>query len=315
MKDVGTSTDLCVGCGSDSILIETTPLLEADANNRMNQPPPNVTPPKQKTATGRKRKRKNADYSDGYGLFAIEGLVSFLEEMSDHAASCGKAVKHVMTDFNMGAGITMKCKCDCNEMFEHKNCKWSKSGVVEDGRHYERSSPELNRRIVKAARETGINLDKVVEFLACIGVKASDYRNILHQENKVRKVIEGLTEKRMRANMREHNIAARNVKNYVGDIMFTDSDGVCHSVAQGAGSLDGAGLTRAYMHRIKGTQAVLIVFSSLTHKPLMFVHTQVSFISKLDGQDDSPCPLSNQSISSPTTGQVHSLHTSIQQSK
>jgi len=287
VADVGTSTDLCVECNSDRILIATTPLLEKEASDRMQQPPPSrVTPPKQKTTTAecQEGKKKNKpDYSDGYGLFGITELNSFLEEMVDHAAACGKTIEHVNTDFSMGAGITMTYKCACSEVFVHKNCKWSKSGIVEEGRHHERSSPELNRRIVKAARETGINLSKVIEFLACIGVKTSDYRNILHQEQKVRQAIKGLTEKRMVENMREHNIAARSLQNYVGDLTFVDAEGHRHSIAQGAGSIDGAGLTRAYSHRIKGTQAALIIMSSLTHKPLMFVHTQVSVFQA--GQD------------------------------
>lgn len=304
VKDVATSTDMCVDCNSDKILIATTALLEKEASDRMKESPPNVTPPKQKNVTPPKQKtattgcgkknKKPADYSDGYGLFAVRGLHSFLEEVSHHAAVCGNAIEHIETDFNMGAGITMKYKCACNEMFCHKNCEWSKSGLVEKGRHHERSTPELNMRIVKAAREVGINLNKIIEFLACVGVKTSDYRNILHQESKVRQAIEGLTEKRMTENMREHNSAARAVPNYIGDILFTDSDGRSHSVAQGPGSIDGAGLTRAYQHRIKGTQAALIVFSSLTHKPLMFVHTQVSFFQPRQVVSPFP-PLSNQS--------------------
>uniref|UniRef100_A0A7S2M0G8 Mutator-like transposase domain-containing protein n=1 Tax=Skeletonema marinoi TaxID=267567 RepID=A0A7S2M0G8_9STRA len=287
MHDVGTQTNLSVKCSADdTILIQTTRLLEEEANVRMQEPPPpHVTPPKQKAATASNKERKNgkkkeepADYSDGYGLFQIKSLNSVIEEMTYHAATCGNAIEHVNTDFKMGAGITTMWKCACNKTFRHDNCKWTKSGIVEEGRQFERPSPEVNVRIVKAAREVGINLEKVVEFLAGLGVKTSDYRNILHQERKVRQAIEGLSEQRMIENMREHNVAARAVPNYVGDIQFTDEGGSSHSIAQGAGSIDGAGLTRAYMHRIKGSQAVLIVFSSLTHKPIMFVHTQVKCI-------------------------------------
>jgi hypothetical protein len=62
---------------------------------------------------GEKKKNK-PDYS--YGLFGITELNSFLEEMVDHAAACGKTIEHVNTDFSMGAGITMTCKCACSEV-------------------------------------------------------------------------------------------------------------------------------------------------------------------------------------------------------
>ena len=76
--------------------------------------------------------------------------------------------------------------------------------------------------------------------------------------------------------MREHNAAARRQPTYRGDIVWTDEDGIEHHTAQGAGSFDGAGLTRAYQHKIKGSQAALIVFSLITGKPLIVLHDQVS---------------------------------------
>mmetsp|Transcript_19597 Transcript_19597/g.25007 ORF Transcript_19597/g.25007 Transcript_19597/m.25007 type:complete len:209 (+) Transcript_19597:3-629(+) len=83
MHDVGTQTNLSVKCSADdTILIQTTRLLEEEANVRMQEPPPpHVTPPKQKAATASNKERKNgkkkeepADYSDGYGLFQIKSL-------------------------------------------------------------------------------------------------------------------------------------------------------------------------------------------------------------------------------------------------
>ena len=114
MHDVGTQTNLSVKCSADdTILIQTTRLLEEEANVRMQEPPPpHVTPPKQKAATASNKERKNgkkkeepADYSDGYGLFQIKSLNSVIEEMTYHAATCGNAIEHVNTDFKMGAGI------------------------------------------------------------------------------------------------------------------------------------------------------------------------------------------------------------------
>jgi len=81
-------------------------------------------------------------------------------------------------NFKNGAEITQKWKCFCDEKFTHRNYKWIKTDMVEKGRKYSRSQPELNIRIVKSAREVGVNFEKTVDFLANIGVKTGSYQNI-----------------------------------------------------------------------------------------------------------------------------------------
>ena len=55
-----------------------------------------------------------------------------------------------------------------------------------------------------------------------------------------------------------------------------DNDGTQHSTAVGPASIDGAGLTRAYNHLIRGMQSAFLMISLLINKPIYLIHTQVS---------------------------------------
>ena len=188
MVTTGTQTDLSLDPRKeDRILVPSTTALERDANKRMMQPPP-PPPPQQDEANPAneevnesanlppQQKSKtiiNKDYSDGYGLFHINQLSDFIQELAYHAAQCSGVVGLESTNFKYGAGITQTYKCSCKKKFVHKNCKWIKTDVVEEGRKYSRTQPELNVRIVKAAREVGVNLEKLCDLLAYMGIKTS----------------------------------------------------------------------------------------------------------------------------------------------
>ena len=55
-----------------------------------------------------------------------------------------------------------------------------------------------------------------------------------------------------------------------------DKDGRQHSTSVCPASIDGAGLTRAYNHHIRGVQYAFLMISLLTNKPIYLIHTQVS---------------------------------------
>ena len=251
-----------------------------EANARMLQPPPErvlAQADQHQSDSEIERPTKTIDYSDGFGLFLINELTDFIHELCCHASQCCGTYELEPIDFKSGAGITMKWKCcTCGIVFIHRNCKWIKTDIVEAGRQFSRSQPELNIRLFKAAREVGLNLETLVDFLAYVGVKVSAYGNVLHQERKVRTAIEDLSEERLKDNLREHNKAARNVPNYRGDIVWIGESGKVHHTAQGPGSLDGAGSTRSYDHKMKGTRSTLVVYSTLTTKPIMVVYDSVS---------------------------------------
>ena len=54
-----------------------------------------------------------------------------------------------------------------------------------------------------------------------------------------------------------------------------DKDGTQHSTSVGPSSIDGAGLTRAYNHRIRGLKSAFLMISLLTNKPIYLIHTQL----------------------------------------
>ncbi len=255
--------------------------LEREANERMLQPPPPL-PLQQPTIDSSNQQstadiaRTEIDYSDGFGLFLINKLMDFIHELLFHAATCGSNFELSDISFRDGAGITQTWKCSCGKTFTHKNCKWIRTDIVAPNCLYSRKQPELNIRLVKAAREVGVDMNKLCDLLAFIGVKASTYQNMLHQESKVRVAIDDLSEVRLKENLREHNHVARAHPNYKGDIEWNDASGVQHSTCQGPSSFDGAGLTRGYDHKFKGTRSGFIVFSSLTGKPIMIVYYSVS---------------------------------------
>ena len=60
-----------------------------------------------------------------------------------------------------------------------------------------------------------------------------------------------------------------------------EKDGTEHITDVGPASIDGAGLNRAYNHRIRGVQSAFLMISLLTNKPIYLIHTQVSVINAL----------------------------------
>ena len=55
-----------------------------------------------------------------------------------------------------------------------------------------------------------------------------------------------------------------------------DKDGTKQIKDVAPASIDGAGLTRAYNHHIRGVQSAFFMISLLTNKPIYLIHTQVS---------------------------------------
>ena len=118
-------------------------------------------------------------------------------------------------------------------------------------------------------------MKKTVEALKNkLSIKIADYRNIWHANSKVRQAINTVYKDRMIENRKEHVVKTGQRTNYAGDIAW-EKDSKIHSTSNGVISADGAGCTRAFNHRIKGRQSVLIVNSHETKKPIGMVHSQV----------------------------------------
>ena len=92
----------------------------------------------------------------------------------------------------------------------------------------------------------------------------------------MREVIKSCFEVIIHKNKKEHISACRRVSLYEGDIIWVDKDGTQQSTAAGLASIDGAGLTRAYNHCIRGVQSAFLMIILLTNKPIYLIHTQVS---------------------------------------
>ena len=95
--------------------------IEADANARMLQSAPSPAQPVD-SENEQISKKAEIDYSDGFGLFLINRLTGFVQELTYHAAQCNGLFELENTSFRDGAGITQKWKCTCNKTFVHKNC-------------------------------------------------------------------------------------------------------------------------------------------------------------------------------------------------
>jgi len=151
-----------------------------------------------------------------------------------------------------------------------------KTKVPGRDRKFSRLQPEINVKIATlfCAR---VVMKKTVEALENkLSNKIADYRNIRHANSKVRHAINTVYKDRMIENRKEHVVKTRQRTNYAGDIVW-EKDGKVHSTSSSVISADGAGCTRAFNHRIKGKQSVLIVNSHETKKPISMVHSQVRF--------------------------------------
>ena len=165
-------------------------------------------------------------------------------------------------------------------MLNFQTCKWTQTNVVERGKKFARAQPETNLRIIASSRLNGINMKQGVEFLEGIGIECPRYNSVAHTEINVRVAIDELTDERIEENLKEQATAVRKTEGYKGDIRFyCEKEKKWYSICRGAAYMDGAGLTRAYSHRIRGSHAVLIVWSVAINTPIMVIWHHVSFSS------------------------------------
>ena len=83
-------------------------------------------------------------------------------------------------------------------------------------------------------------------------------------------------EDQLRQNRIEHVAAVRAKHGSECDVKHKDAEGNEHNICSGGVAYDGAGETRAYNHRITGSQHVTVLYSVDTGKPLMVWHDQLS---------------------------------------
>lgn len=213
----------------------------------------------------------------------LSKMEAFVKEIATHSAQCGAGVhagecpvKLVKRDTSQGAGIIYLWKCRvCGKEMEMRNCDWVRS-VCEPGRAFARLQPEINLRLMRGAREVGINLYKLLHFVGgYVGIKYMTYRNLLHCEKKWRATVKELFGLRLEENREEHVKATRESPNYPGDLECEINGQQC-SVCQATGAIDGAGPTRSFNNHHRGTQSAAVTISGETKKPIDIQFDQAS---------------------------------------
>lgn len=213
--------------------------------------------------------------NEAYGIFDVAILTSFIHEATSHAAKCQTAINLDEVDKTQGAGIIEYWECPkCNAKLELHNCKWIKS-VVESGRKYSKSQPELNMKLVAGARLNGVNMEKLHGLVSgSLGIKMSNRRNVRHAERKVRDTIKTLYKERTEEFRAEHVEASKLLPDY--EPIEFEYHGVSSVATPGKVSCDGAGSKRAFRHNITSSETATIIQSETTKKPLALVHSRVS---------------------------------------
>lgn len=218
----------------------------------------------------------NVKGNDSNGIFNIPMLTEFIHSLTTHAAQCQSQINLEEINKKYGAGIIQHWKCPkCNKTLELRNCKWIRTNVVEEGRRESRSQPELNVRIVKGARENGVNLEKIHGLVSgTLGVKTSTRTNLRHADKKVRAAVDKLYHTRQEENLGKHVAASRQLAGH--EPIEFEYNGVKSKATPGAVSMDGGGAKRAYRQHITGAESGVIIQSEVVGLPLALAHSQVS---------------------------------------
>ena len=117
------------------------------------------------------------------------------------------------------------------------------------------SKSELNHLVATVMFSHGITAQQGYEFFSQVGEQSPLPRNILRMQETVKSEIMSLAREVLMDNRKRHNVACRSKPGYKGDVVWTyKDDGVERRAARGPITGDGGGLTRAYNHRITGSQ-------------------------------------------------------------
>ena len=205
-----------------------------------------------------------------------------------------------------------KCPVCCKELVL-LNCEWVKTKVVERGRNHSRKQPSVNLRIA-AGFAVGVNMTKLRKFVTNkLAIKMTSFRNVLHQNTKIRGAVSSIFAGRLKENRLEHNVKTRSSNAYVGDVKWVHN-GQARSTCSGKVSSDGAGCTRSYGGRgHKGAQTAQVNNSSETGNPVSLVHSQVSILHESLRVLLIFQSLSNRLTNSLCQDKMHQMHPCYQQ--
>ena len=219
---------------------------------------------------------------DGNCFMNIKRMEDFIRESSAHAAKCGKPLVLIKRDMPASyVHQTWMCPC-CGEKLHMKNCCMARTKVSADGAKFSRSQPEFNIRMLSAASLSGVNLQKLQEFLVGhFGVQIAREDNLRIQQTKVRRAIDESFEECKIENKEKAVAETRASENYIGDLEWTDENGVDHSTCRASLTMDGTGATRTYGHKHRGHSSAAVVSDRRTGLPLEIVVSRVSHLYQL----------------------------------
>jgi hypothetical protein len=212
----------------------------------------------------------------GLKIVDINVHEDFMRQMQQHAATCHHLMEHGATK-RMGFDMRTDWSCSvCGEKIIERSGRDARR--LRTGRRGPAPS-EINRLVSTACFENGIAPTKALKMFECSGI-SSPARSTW---DKIRKDVFGealkLSKEQLVEHRREHVRAAAEVPNYLGPIEFLDQKcGVVRKVHRGPIAGDGAGPTRAYNHRITGSQHGLCLISCLTDKAIYVEVHQISCV-------------------------------------
>jgi len=231
----------------------------------------------QNNCTGVHNSDMIADTDDNC-LMKISNMEDFIRLSTAHAAKCGRALVLIERDRSQGAYVveTWQCPC-CNGELKLTNCNKIKSKEVARGAAYSRKQPDFNLRILEGAELSGVNVLKLQEFLSGqLGIKIAADNNLRKQQTKVHEAVDNAYETFKTENREKAVADARASPDYVGDLKWTDDNGVEHSTCQAELSGDGSGATRIYEHKHRGHSSAYVVNDRRTGLPLDLIVSRVS---------------------------------------
>ena len=213
---------------------------------------------------------------NGYQIVDNYLRASFNVLLFDHHLTCEQVSEcHLKLDSftKMGWGAYEHYSCTgCGSKFDFSLCEEVKSPVIGEGRKYSRQQPILNIVVPLALKVSGINPTQAEQFFGEAALQKPTTRVFKETFQKIMVAVEERSKAILQSNRRALVQAVKTNKDFDAstDILeWVDTkNGQVHKTVKIMGSLDGAGSTRSYNHRITGTQGAVTAFGCAYGKSL-----------------------------------------------
>ena len=204
----------------------------------------------------------------GYKVVDIDEEQQFLKEIQKHSIQCGHLMQLLDRD-KMGFDLKEDYQCNyCHTKIRRRSaCNAARKGKRGP------APSELNVTLAESCYECGIPPTKGLTMFERAGIFCPSRTAWDKMTKKVQSAAHKLSLEQLANNRQKHVAMARAMDGYEGDIQFNG-----RSVSRGTIIADGGGPTRAYDHRITGSQHGLIIFSGITGDPIYTECDQISCV-------------------------------------